>query len=372
MKLNRRGYMLVEIIIASVLAFGVAYYLLNLTYKFKNANTDLHESYIYTKDKLVITKNIMSDLENGIVSDVSRNDSEVTFKIHLGDKVESRKLVINKTDKSIEYGKTDDAYNIFEKNDPSYYKKNLEKSLDFSGLSIVDDDNSFCIKISLSSMYTDNIYDILLYSSFEGDALLSNKKTGDYVKYEGTNGCESDFCFGNNYINEFDAFGWRIAYVKDGATYLISAGAPEKFSLSTNKDKYNNELNNIALKYCNPIYVYGGECNNDNVWAVNDVDFWKINGGGSGSILTSCVNKNTESCGYSNELISNGNAYWFAANSKQNEKTFYWSEEKKVILKENDTELSLGVRPVIKLNTNVIVIGGDGTKENPYEISFAN
>ena len=60
MKLNRKGYMLVEIIIASVLAFGIAYYLLNLTYKFKNTNADVYESYYYMKDKILITKNIMN------------------------------------------------------------------------------------------------------------------------------------------------------------------------------------------------------------------------------------------------------------------------------------------------------------------------
>ena len=42
MKLNRKGYMLVEIVIASVLAMGIGYYLLNLTYKFKNNSEDIY------------------------------------------------------------------------------------------------------------------------------------------------------------------------------------------------------------------------------------------------------------------------------------------------------------------------------------------
>ena len=61
MKLNRKGYMLVEIIIASVLAMTVAYYLLNLTYRFKDTNEDLYHSTVFLNDKILITKNIMQD-----------------------------------------------------------------------------------------------------------------------------------------------------------------------------------------------------------------------------------------------------------------------------------------------------------------------
>ena len=40
-KLNNKGYMLVEIILASVIAFGVAYFILDLVIKLKNKNDDL-------------------------------------------------------------------------------------------------------------------------------------------------------------------------------------------------------------------------------------------------------------------------------------------------------------------------------------------
>ena len=61
-KLNNKGYMLVEIIIASVIAFSVAYYLINLTIKFKNQNSDLYNNTIIKNDKVNITKNIMNDI----------------------------------------------------------------------------------------------------------------------------------------------------------------------------------------------------------------------------------------------------------------------------------------------------------------------
>lgn len=61
-KLNNRGYMLIEIIIASVIAFSIAYYLINLTYKFKDQNLNLYTQTELESDKINITRNIMDDL----------------------------------------------------------------------------------------------------------------------------------------------------------------------------------------------------------------------------------------------------------------------------------------------------------------------
>lgn len=401
MKLNRKGYMLVEIVIASVLAFGIAYYLLNLTYKFKNTNTDLQESYIYTKDKLVITKNIMSDLENGIVSEVNKIEDGVTFKIRLGDKIESRKLVINKENKYIEYGKTNDSYSSFITNDSSYYKKELEKSLDFNDLIINNNDASFNITISLSSMYTDNVYNIRLYSSFEGGILLSNKEVGSYVNYVGNNGCNDDSCRGlnANYVNDgdmgycsnqyykFKYSGWRIAYINNGSVHLVSAGSPEclctdsrgissnanctSSEVSNNGAKNHiNNLNEASLKYCNSIYAYGGICNENSTWNINSQDFKNILGRTLSS--SSCFYSGDSSCGLGNDLINIGGFYWYASPYSQTSNyPFGWAPDNNVMYF-FETKSNLGVRPIIKLNTNIIVVGGDGTKESPYEISIAD
>lgn len=58
-KLNNKGYMLVEIILASVIAFGVAYFITNLTIKLKNKNDDmLVETQVMT-DRAIITNKLM-------------------------------------------------------------------------------------------------------------------------------------------------------------------------------------------------------------------------------------------------------------------------------------------------------------------------
>ena len=61
-KLNNKGYMLVEIILASVIAFGVAYFILDLVIKLKNKNADLFVDTLARTDQAIITNTIMRDI----------------------------------------------------------------------------------------------------------------------------------------------------------------------------------------------------------------------------------------------------------------------------------------------------------------------
>ncbi len=74
-----------------------------------------------------------------------------------------------------------------------------------------------------------------------GECGLTSIAPGSYVQYTGDNGCSGKHCEGQNanYISDssmgycnsssykFQVNGWRVAYVKDGSIYLVSAGAPE-------------------------------------------------------------------------------------------------------------------------------------------------
>ena len=98
MKLNKKGYMLVEIIVAFTLTFSIAMYLLNLTLKFKDTNEDIYYSAKYLKDKNLITRNIMNDLEKNIinVSGMNKTNKELTFEVKEDDgNTKTRKLIIN-------------------------------------------------------------------------------------------------------------------------------------------------------------------------------------------------------------------------------------------------------------------------------------
>ena len=63
--LNNRGYVLVEIVLASVLAFGVAYYILNLTIKLKDKNMDLMVRTLTATDQAIIQNKLVGYLKTG-------------------------------------------------------------------------------------------------------------------------------------------------------------------------------------------------------------------------------------------------------------------------------------------------------------------
>ena len=177
-RLNNRGYMLVEIIVASVIAFSVAYYLLNLTYKFKDKSEDIYYSTTMLSDKINITKNIMNDLEkisdkssDGLVRSTDiKNINTYTITIKRKD---DKKFDISRTIKvskdaitqqwQIEYGSFQNG--AFVTNDKSYYKKVLDKSFEVSNVTCGEDDgkNAYKIIIKINSLYINDSNDIILF-----------------------------------------------------------------------------------------------------------------------------------------------------------------------------------------------------------------
>ena len=173
--------MLVEIIVASVIAFSVAYYLLNLTYKFKDKSEDIYYSTTMLSDKINITKNIMNDLEKisdkssgGLVKSTDiKNINTYTITIKGEDKGEddksfsiSRAIKVSKDDTTqqwqIEYGYCDNNVN-FNTNDKSYYKKVLDKSFEVSDVNYEEKYNAYKIIIKINSLYINDSNDIILF-----------------------------------------------------------------------------------------------------------------------------------------------------------------------------------------------------------------
>ena len=159
MKLNKKGYMLVEIVIAFTLAMGIAYYLLTLTYKFKNTNEDIYQSTLFQKDKIAITKNIMNDLERNTIKSYEKQSNN-SVVIVLADETKRKIEIRNKT---ITYGKWNGSN--YDKTDASYYEKALESFLSIGEIEInaTTENNYFEIKIPISSIYDDETYDIKIF-----------------------------------------------------------------------------------------------------------------------------------------------------------------------------------------------------------------
>ena len=234
---------------------------------------------------------------------------------------------------------------------------------------------------------------------------LAEVHPGSYVKYVGNNGCSGNACSGQNanYVSvsnmgycysanyPFNVNGWRVAYINDSSAYLISAGSPECIATSSSGGissgnlssgmELTNQLplhtanvNNQSLNYCNRAFVQGNVCSSSTVWAMNLTDFQKITGNPLSD--TSCfeLDKNIE-CGYGNNLIDNGGDYWFAHYSLSSpERMYNWypAPDGGRRVSQAYVNAAVGIRPVSKISSSVIVVGGTGTYEDPYLIDNPN
>ena len=63
-RLNNKGYLLVEIILASALAIGMGYFITQITIKTKNKNDDLLVTSLVSTDQGIIYNGIMKEITN--------------------------------------------------------------------------------------------------------------------------------------------------------------------------------------------------------------------------------------------------------------------------------------------------------------------
>lgn len=82
-KLNNKGYMLIEIILAFAIAFALLYFIMDLVIKLKNKNDDLLVKTLIYSDQAIITNELMElAMINGKEFDCSSlniSDKTVTY-----------------------------------------------------------------------------------------------------------------------------------------------------------------------------------------------------------------------------------------------------------------------------------------------------
>lgn len=235
MKLNRKGYMLVEMILASVIAMSIAYYLLNLTYKFKDKNEDIYNSTMLIADKILITKNIMNDFDGKIVELDSKTDKEIIFKVN----GEKRKITI--ADKTIKYTKEDNSI---------IYKKTLANSMEIGKITF----NNNVVTIPITSIYGNNSTNIKIF--IKDNTITTFYYTSNYQTYT----------------------------VPQNGYYLIELwGAQGGTATSTHpggKGGYTSGY--IRLSKGEKLYVYVGEKGGTTKTTINQIAAVTYNGGGNG------------------------------------------------------------------------------------------
>lgn len=197
MRLNNKGYLIVEIIVASVIAMGLAYFLLELVLDLKNKNEDYYVNTVLETDKALMTREVMNDISNYKIKSVTSNNVDyVEFVFDIEGEEVTKRITIN--DNIFKYGKYDDKYIL----DEDYYEKNFANELKVTGLSITNNcyystgyagckdindesmkdvtDGLITISIDAKTPYSDYNYGLELNINYKIKSLEFIIKTYDY------------------------------------------------------------------------------------------------------------------------------------------------------------------------------------------------
>lgn len=212
-KLNNKGYLLVEIIVASVLAMTIAYFLIELTLNLKAKNDDVFVDTILVTDKMLMTDTIQEDIGRYRVTKLSQpSDSmlDITYQIN-GSDVTKRISIESIDDRYLfKYGIIDASGNY----DDTVYQKEFNEALDVDRIilsnscyneasdtyvacsSSADNGNGIMtIKISAYTLYSDKDYGINISVPYKTNDIVVEEYTGpreivDEIKELGTKDCE--------------------------------------------------------------------------------------------------------------------------------------------------------------------------------------
>lgn len=164
-KLNRKGYLTVEVIISSAIAFVIAYFLIELTVQLTNKTDNTYNDTVMMVDKGLLEKNIKSILEKDITNYGGIVKIEAPGRNHF------KIIFYDGTNKEIEISRKEGKLYLYYGNE--YSKKindNLEytllvngnESLQMDGIS----DGYLNFSLRAKSIYTDKDYgfDISVYN----------------------------------------------------------------------------------------------------------------------------------------------------------------------------------------------------------------
>jgi len=174
----------------------------------------------------------------------------------------------------------------------------------------------------------------------------------------------------NNYL-KYSNIIWRIIKIDNKNTiYLISDNIITTLA-NTTENYINNWLNNssttntgILEKNLNNTskYLTNYSVCDDQITNLNNLDCKKINEDNLIGLLSIVDYINT---GGEKSFINN-QKYTYLNNKNENNQLWYINDEGKLGTAANED--IYGIKPVIRLNSNLKIISGNGTKNNPYTI----
>jgi len=151
-KLNRKGYMTIEIILAAVLTFAVAFFLIDLTMNLTDVTDNTYEDTVLVTDKSLIIKNIKTNIEDDMCSNAGINSvvcSNNTCTINMNANGVVRKITVE-----------DDTLNYTSESGAIIYSKNMKKSYSNITLTSTNSAGYYNFKITGKNIFIDENYDV--------------------------------------------------------------------------------------------------------------------------------------------------------------------------------------------------------------------
>ena len=163
-KLNKKGYLAVEVILASVVAVSIAVFLIDLTVKMVNKTNDNYTNTLFLTDKALITNNlrkeIKKDIEKEKIGSIQRAYSNGKYTCNL-------KFTGGNTS-NITIGGNEITY---QSDREKKYSKTINKDIKYSSIYIDKcgvENNYLIIKINFEDIFTttnNRDIEIVLYNS---------------------------------------------------------------------------------------------------------------------------------------------------------------------------------------------------------------
>ena len=166
MKLNRKGYLTVEIILASTVAFAIAFFLMEITVKLVSKTDDVYHETVITYDDAIIINNIKEKIKDYIIETDGLNLVECKnneCKI-LGEGAEERYLYYDSESKEIRFSegpeKREDRVTLYAKKvDDSISEVEISSNINRN---VEPSDRIVFFNIKLKNIFTDNAYEMVI------------------------------------------------------------------------------------------------------------------------------------------------------------------------------------------------------------------
>ena len=336
-KLNNKGYLTVEIILAATIAFTIAFFLIEITVNFSNASDNYYVDTIFLTDKALITDNIKTRIQddiddNGLITNVTCTNNKCTITYENGSselKYENNSIKYNndysKEIKNINF-KSIDVYGGFNEGDYirfviSFDNTFTDNNYDINVLMLNSEEEELGpIGEYITNLYTNNRDTTVINNGIEyqyaqnvklmNDRRGQNSETttsldGGNIRYYGAEP--------NNYIDIGDRTSdnqvilWRIIGVFDGKVRIVrnnSIGnyAWDTSSLSINDGYGINEWSRAdMMKILNPGYINNKDYNTAGEQIIIDNSLWYEHKNGTCHLG---LNNGTVSCDFTSIGLS--------------------------------------------------------------------